>query len=243
MKISPAMGFGLTLAMRPEIAIIGGETVVPHSQPHILSMQKLGSHFCGASLISSQHGICAAHCAAYNGPNAVAGAHNIQKREPTTQKVEAFFTKHPEYNSNTFLNDIAVLTFSAAIEMNSFVKPIKLPDYKQTEWMDSGTIVEVCGWGNMSGSGSDYPDELQCVKVPIIDNETCNGVGSYNGQIYQGMFCAGYLGEGGKDACQGDSGGPVTLNGQVVGAVSWGFGCAQPNYPGGFILLLTVKGK
>jgi len=46
------------------------------------------------------------------------------------------------------------------------------------------------------------------------------------------MFCAGEVGEGGKDACQGDSGGPVTYNGNVVGATSWGYGCADPKYPG-----------
>ena len=46
------------------------------------------------------------------------------------------------------------------------------------------------------------------------------------------MFCAGILDVGGKDACQGDSGGPVTLNGQLVGATSWGYGCAQAKYPG-----------
>ena len=46
------------------------------------------------------------------------------------------------------------------------------------------------------------------------------------------MFCAGEVNVGGKDACQGDSGGPVTWNGMVIGATSWGFGCAYPNYPG-----------
>ena len=53
-------------------------------------------------------------------------------------------------------------------------------------------------------------------------------------------MCAGVT-EGGKDSCQGDSGGPLltTLNSsdhedqyQVVGVVSWGYGCAKPGYPG-----------
>lgn len=58
--------------------------------------------------------------------------------------------------------------------------------------------------------------------------------------ITEGMMCAGVPGEGGIDACQGDSGGPL-WNGdyatakadqEVIGIVSWGFGCARPNFAG-----------
>ena len=50
------------------------------------------------------------------------------------------------------------------------------------------------------------------------------------------MICAGYPGVGGKDACQGDSGGLFICNdsGKAVlaGIVSWGNGCARPEFPG-----------
>ena len=77
-------------------------------------------------------------------------------------------------------------------------------------------------------------DTLQWVKVPAIKNSECNS--HYGGQITDAMICAGYPGEGGKDACQGDSGGPfVCRNGTksvIAGVVSWGYGCADPDYPG-----------
>lgn len=56
------------------------------------------------------------------------------------------------------------------------------------------------------------------------------------------MFCAGLLGVGGRDSCQGDSGGPMVVNEVLVGVVSWGNECADPDYPGVYVKVLAVKG-
>jgi len=47
------------------------------------------------------------------------------------------------------------------------------------------------------------------------------------------MVCAGVPG-GGKDSCNGDSGGALVVkkSGKQVGIVSWGIGCAKPDFPG-----------
>ena len=57
--------FGLMLAAleaRSVDYIIGGEIVAEHSEPYILSLQRRNSHFCGGTIISATHGICASHC-------------------------------------------------------------------------------------------------------------------------------------------------------------------------------------
>ena len=82
--------------------------------------------------------------------------------------------------------------------------------------------------------GGFLPDTCQYVRVPAITNSDCNT--DYGGQITDSMICAGYRGEGGKDACQGDSGGPFVCNdggnAVIAGVVSWGYGCAAASYPG-----------
>lgn len=63
----------------------------------------------------------------------------------------------------------------------------------------------------------------------MIDREDCNK--DYDGRITDFMICAA---DTNKDSCQGDSGGPLfdMKSQKLVGVVSWGYGCADPQYPG-----------
>ncbi|KAG5264870.1 hypothetical protein AALO_G00258960 [Alosa alosa] len=97
----------------------------------------------------------------------------------------------------------------------------------------NGTPSWVTGWGKISERESlPNPGTLQEVEVP--GNRQCQCV--YGARLVTDkMICAGVK-EGGKDACQGDSGGLMVSQQDSVwiqsGIVSFGYGCARPNYPG-----------
>lgn len=76
--------------------------------------------------------------------------------------------------------------------------------------------------------------------MPIVNQTVCSDAYASFGGITDRMICAG-LTAGGKDACQGDSGGPLVADGKLVGVVSWGYGCARPNYPGVYSRVAAVR--
>ena len=64
--------------------------------------------------------------------------------------------------------------------------------------------------------------------APVVDANLCQQR-YFPEPITDNMFCAGL---GGTDSCQGDSGGPAVINNELVGVVSFGKGCAHPQFPG-----------
>uniref|UniRef100_A0A3B3WSF4 Peptidase S1 domain-containing protein n=1 Tax=Poecilia mexicana TaxID=48701 RepID=A0A3B3WSF4_9TELE len=101
----------------------------------------------------------------------------------------------------------------------------------------SGDPSWVTGWGNTGLFESlPSPGNLLEVETDIVGNGQCSCDYSeiLGDQITDNMICAGFR-EGGKGPCFGDSGGPlVTKQGDrwiQAGIVSFGVGCAEPNFP------------
>ena len=141
--------------------------------------------------------------------------------------------QHPNYDSSNIANDISILELESAVDLYSFptIKPICLPAQGATFPNEQATVS---GWGTLASGGSS-PSTLHEVDVTVFADGNC---GEMNQYMTPDMLCAGLM-EGGKDACQGDSGGPLFLSDPannnaktLIGAVSWGFGCANPGQLG-----------
>jgi len=140
--------------------------------------------------------------------------------------------------ANTANNaDIALLRLKHDIYLNEFAWPVCFPARQAGNF--SGHDAIVIGWGKLNEKSEEFSNELQKVKLTIIDNKVCQNWFRLAGRempIDDRIICAGFK-QGGKDACHGDSGGPLLSrmsNGQyvVVGVVSTGIGCARPLLPG-----------
>ncbi|KAL6102406.1 uncharacterized protein ACO6RY_02019 [Pungitius sinensis] len=229
----------LAVCGRPPLntRIVGGQVAAVGSWPWQASLTRSGSHFCGGSLINSQWVLTAAHC--FQPPNTnnllvYLGRQNQKTSNPNeVPRAVSRIITHPDYNSSPNDNDLTLLQLTSPVTFTNYIQPVCLAAPGSSFY--TGINAWVTGWGTIgSGVPLPFPQALMEVEVPIVGNRQCNcdyGVG----QITDNMICAG-LRAGGKDSCQGDSGGPlVSQQGGVwvqEGIVSFGRGCALPNFPG-----------
>ncbi|XP_045212294.2 uncharacterized protein LOC123563518 [Mercenaria mercenaria] len=220
--------------------IIGGFTAAKGFYPWQVGVRRLVSmgiygHWCGGTILSEHWILSAAHCFSDLSKGHIVvrtGDHDNKVEDDFEQEFELeYLINHRLYDESTYDYDIALLKIKqkdgAGIKFNDHVQPACLPE-QTTEYVD-GQKCHVSGWGKTE---SGYQNLLKSARVPIIGDDTCQIL--YK-DITDKMVCAGYL-AGGIDSCAGDSGGPLVcdINGRytVMGATSWGAGCAEANAPG-----------
>ncbi|KAH8380842.1 hypothetical protein KR200_007991, partial [Drosophila serrata] len=209
--------------------IVGGQDQVIRNAPWQVSIQISARHECGGVLYSKEIVITAAHC--------------LHEKSVTLMKVRvgaehhnyggtlvpvAAYKVHEQFETRFLHYDIAVLRLSTPLTFGFSIRAINLA----RESPASGTTATVTGWGYTEIGA--LSDSLQTVKLSIIDRGECASEKYGYGWDFVGeeTICTTNTVNGGGDACTGDSGGPLVANHLLVGIVSWGYKCADVNYPG-----------
>ncbi|XP_034480387.1 venom protease [Drosophila innubila] len=224
-----------------ESRIVGGTTTGVSEYPWMARLSYFNRFYCGGTLINDRYVLTAAHCVKgfmWFMIKVTFGEHDRcnDKERPETRFVLRAFSQ--KFSFSNFDNDIALLRLNDRVPITSFIRPICLPRVEQRNDLFVGTRAIATGWGTLKEDGKPSC-LLQEVEVPVLDNDECVAQTNYTQKmITKNMMCSGYPGVGGRDSCQGDSGGPLVRlrpddkRFEQIGIVSWGNGCARPNYPG-----------
>nr|XP_040241026.2 brachyurin-like [Anopheles coluzzii] len=220
--------------------ITNGQEALPGQFPYqvaLLSDFPEGTALCGASVLTRNFLLTAAHCisgtgnALSSGGIAIMGAQNRMIVELSQQRIRfstSGIRRHPGYDATSLRNDVALVLLNSRITYTSRVQPIRLPARTDTRQF-GGFTGTVSGFGRTTDSSQATSATLRFTSNPVLTNAEC--ITSWGFALAQSQNVC-LKASGGRSACNGDSGGPLTVdsNGVLqIGVVSFvsAAGCAS----------------
>ncbi|XP_013133137.1 PREDICTED: trypsin CFT-1-like [Papilio polytes] len=232
-----AVGLAVVAAVpRNQQRIVGGSTTTITQYPFGVAMlySWTGISFrqaCGGTIINNRAVLSAAHC--FIGDTASRWRLRVGSTNANSGGVvhnSNQIIMHPNYNSRTQDNDIAILRAASNFAFNNNVRAGSIAGSNYN--LADNQPVWAIGWGAIAYRGQSS-EQLRHVQVWTVNQNTCRQRYATRGaSITDNMLCSGWLDVGGRDQCQGDSGGPLLHNNVVVGVCSWGHECALAFFPG-----------
>ncbi|XP_049309716.1 trypsin-like [Bactrocera dorsalis] len=192
----------------------GGVATTISAHPYIVSLQGSdGSKVCGGVLIDTTTVVTAAQCLNfYDVSQLVVGVSNGAK----VVKI-AGSTFNIGFDFTTMENDVALVKLAEAVSVGSIAVA--------TEQPTNGVSGVVTSW--------DASNNLVDIAETVIGTSEC-GSGDYKyseDEILSSMLCGLATN---ANACGALPGSPLIANSQLVGLVSWGYGCGNKGNPAVF---------
>ncbi len=231
-------------------AIVGGGPAPDGRFPFTAKVDVGGAAGCTGSLVAPTWVITAGHCASASGalgfplpmalpPSAFTvtlGTTHADGRGGETHSVTSVHVDPNYAATNGTGSDVSLLELSEP----ATTAPVRIAAPSESGLWEPGDDLTIAGFGVTEEDG-DAPDTLQFTDVPRVADPDCSAAYGDTTPVAGDAFdpktaiCAG-LPQGGKDTCQGDSGGPILAplgaGFRLIGATSYGEGCAREGKPG-----------
>jgi trypsin len=237
--------------------IINGQPASQGEYPAQGALQTTsGFTFCGGTLVSNRYFLTAAHCVTdddgneldFNDFQVALGSVNRDAGQVFTFSDLQLF---PGFHNDVYDDpsggpdfplpemDGALFTLETPAPAN--FEPMRMIDTDEDAVWSAGRVATLIGWGDTDpGPAQVTSPVLLETTEPMRSDGDCDALYDEtdldpdNRYFHAAtMVCAG---DGVSDTCQGDSGGPMLVSDGsflvLAGITSWGFGCADPRFPG-----------
>jgi len=224
--------------------VVNGRDPVP-GETSALVYVRAGGSICSGALIDATHVVTAGHCAASGGGTKSPSSFTVGWTPTGALPIPIWVgvsqvALHPDYDGQTFVNDIAVLTLTSPL---LGATPIALATSELgRSALSAGASVQAAGFGYTSARGP-LSTRALVGDLTVVPNRVCrdDALTYQIGDItFVGLdidtstaVCAIGVQPTSNlivDTCQGDSGGPLFTNTstgpRLLGVVSVGVGCA-----------------
>ncbi|XP_075977382.1 transmembrane protease serine 9-like [Anticarsia gemmatalis] len=204
-----------------------------------------GNSVCGATLLSANRLVTAAHCWRLRTNQAwqftvILGSNFLFSggiRIATSQVI-----MHPQWDETNLNNDVAMIYLPTNVAFSTTIQPVDLPNTSELWETFVGQWAVAAGFGRTSDLQTGASTVVSHVALQVITNAQCRVL--YGNFVNDSTLCTN--GAGGVGVCGGDSGGPLVLthNGRTVliGISSFAAsnGC-QLGFPSGFARTTVVR--
>ena len=216
--------------------IANGEDAAHGQFPYQVGLQVrrglLSTSWCGASLISNNWVLTAAHCVnkvrsvtVYLGST----VRTVSELKFTVKKDDIIV--HEGYDDDDISDDIALIRIPSVVYTKN-IQPVPLPKKSSSYSTYTGEAAIASGWGLMGDSATGVAEDLQWARLTVVPNRVCQRTYKTYNLDNVCLKTPDFV-----STCQGDSGGPLVLEstGVQIGLTSFGssVGC-EKGYPVAF---------
>ena len=171
----------------PGPRIIGGTTVDAGTVPwtvallHASTVNGFDAQFCGGTLINAEWVLTAAHCVTATAPSAVNVAWGISDLNAIgagDRHALSQIIVHPQYNAGESTSDVALLRLATPVPGATTLALNTAPTFPAL-----AAALDTYGWGNISTSGTTYPNLLHGVSLQDLGQRPSTGVPQLGGPV------------------------------------------------------------